>query len=151
MDALQSLLVQNVYHKVCDVKQKCQNMQIKLEQYCSVMRYMELSPACRQHAKRSAGKSREEGSAKQLLFGETSTEFSKSDQQKFLENSGPSSIINNTEELSTPMCDSQHQDDDENNLGGEKSWKRGCLITLLTLPKRPKFEFGPLMYHVTFS
>ena len=65
-------------HKVCDFKQQCQNMQTKLEleQYCSVKRCMELSPSCKQPAKRSAGKSRGEASAKQLLFGETSTVFS---------------------------------------------------------------------------
>ena len=80
-------------------------------------RCMELSPSCKQPAKRSAGKSRGKASAKQLLFGETSTEVSKSDQQEFVEKADPSSIVNNAEELSTPLRDSQHQDDHENNLG----------------------------------
>ena len=106
-------------HKVCDFKQKCQNMQTKLEleQYCPVKGCMELSPSYKQPAKRSAGKCRGEASAKQLLFGETSTEVSKSDQQEFVEKVNPSSIVNNAEELSTPLRDSQHQDDHENNLG----------------------------------
>ena len=89
-------------HKVCDFKQKCQDMQTKLEldeQYCSVKRCMELLPSCKQPAKRSAGKSRGEASAKQLLFGETSTEVSKSDQQEFVEKADPSSIVNNAQEL----------------------------------------------------
>ena len=90
---------------------------LELEQYCSVKRCMELSPSCKQPAKHSAGKSRGKASAKQLLFGETSTEVSKSDQQEFVEKADPSSIVNNAEELSTPLRDSQHQDDHENNLG----------------------------------
>ena len=36
---------------------------------------------------------------------------------KFVEKADPSSIVNNAEELSTPLRDSQHQDDHENNLG----------------------------------
>ena len=106
-------------HKVWDFKQKCQDMQTKLEleQYCLVKGCMELSPSCKQPAKRSAGKSRGEASAKQRLFGETSTEASKSDQQELVEKADPSSIVNNAEELSTPLRDSQHQDDHENNLG----------------------------------
>ena len=105
-------------HKVCDFKQQCQNMQTKLEleQYCPVKRCMELSLSCKQPAKRSAGKSRGEASAKQLLLGETSTEISKSDQQEFVEKADPSSIVNNAEELSTPLRGSQRQDDDGNNL-----------------------------------
>ena len=104
--------------KVCDFKQQCQNMQTKLdlEQYCPVKRCMELSLSCEQPAKCSAGKSRGEASAKQLLFGETSTEISKSDQQEFLEKADPSSIVKDVEELSTPLRGSQHQDDDGNNL-----------------------------------
>ena len=34
-----------------------------------------------------------------------------------MEKADPSSIVNNAEELSTPLRDSQHQDDHENNLG----------------------------------
>ena len=78
---------------------------------------MELSPSCKQAAKRSAGKRRGEASAKQLLFGETSTEVSKSDQHELVEKADPSSIVINAEELSRPLRDSEHQDDDENNLG----------------------------------
>ena len=104
--------------KVCDFKQQCQNMQTKLdlEQYCPVKRCMELSLSFEQPAKCSAGKSRGEASAKQLLFGETSAEISKSDQQEFVEKADPSSIVNDVEELSTPLRGSQHQDDDGNNL-----------------------------------
>ena len=79
---------------------------------------MELLLSCEQPAKCSAGKSRGEASAKQLLFGETSAEISKSGQQEFVEKekADPSSIVNNVEELSTPLHGSQHQDDDGNNL-----------------------------------
>ena len=34
-----------------------------------------------------------------------------------MEKADPSSIVNNGNELSTPLRGSQHQDDDENNLG----------------------------------
>ena len=58
-----------------------------------------------------------EPSAKQLLCGRTSTWVSKSDQQEFMEKADPSSIVNDAKKLSTPLCDSEHQDNDEKNLG----------------------------------
>ena len=58
-----------------------------------------------------------EPSAKQLLCGGISTWVSKSDQQEFMEKADPSSIVKDAKKLSTPLCDSEHQDDDEKNLG----------------------------------
>ena len=60
-------------HKVCDFKEKCENMQTKfeLEQYCSLKRCTELSPSCKRPAKRSVSNSGGKASAKQLLFEET--------------------------------------------------------------------------------
>ena len=57
-------------HKVCDFKQKCQDMQTKLEleQYCSVKCCMELSPSCKQPAKRSNGKIKVEERLQQNNF-----------------------------------------------------------------------------------
>ena len=34
-----------------------------------------------------------------------------------MEKADPSSIVNDAKKLSTPLCDSEHQDDDKKNLG----------------------------------
>ena len=66
--------------KVSDFRQRSQNMQIELEQQCSVKRCVELSPSCKQPFKRSATENvhRAETSAKHLDFGETATQTTQS-------------------------------------------------------------------------
>ena len=58
--------------KASDFRQRCMQMQIQLEQQCSVKRCVELSPSCKPPSKRSTSELRRfvESSSKQLNFGE---------------------------------------------------------------------------------
>ena len=58
--------------KASDFRQRCMQMQIQLEQLCSVKRCVELSPSCKPPSKRSTSELRRfaESSSEQLNFGE---------------------------------------------------------------------------------
>ena len=58
--------------RASDFRQRCMQMQIQLEQQCSVKRCVELSPSCKPPSKRSTSELRRfaESSSKQLNFGE---------------------------------------------------------------------------------
>ena len=58
--------------KASDFRQRCMEMQIQLEQLCSVKRCVEFSPSCKPPSKRSTSELRRfaESSSKQLNFGE---------------------------------------------------------------------------------
>ena len=73
--------------KVSDFKQKSQNIQIELEveQKCSVKRCTELSPSCKQPSKRAATETHGKSSAKQLMFGETPTQNNEGDTEEPME------------------------------------------------------------------
>ena len=58
--------------RASDFRQRCMQMQIQLEQQCSVKRCVELSPSCKPPSKRSTSELRRfaESSSEQLNFGE---------------------------------------------------------------------------------
>ena len=62
--------------KASDFRQRCMQMQIQLEQLCSVKRCVELSPSCKPPSKRSTSELRRfaESSSEQLNFGEAQTQ-----------------------------------------------------------------------------
>ena len=76
-DSLSTLICrkcEGLVSKASDFRQKSQNMQMLLEQSCSVKRCVELSPSCKPPSKRLTSDRRHastEGFSKQLTFGES--------------------------------------------------------------------------------
>ena len=126
-----------------DFRQRSQNMQIELEQQCSVKRCVELSPSCKQPFKRSATENvhRAETSAKHLDFGETATQTTQSQSME----ASPSFLP------LTPALEESPSLLEENLLPfsrlpkfkkGKKSWERGCVST----SKTEKYLWSSMFY-----
>ena len=87
--------------KVSDFKQKSQNIQVELElqQKCSVKRCTELSPSCKQPAKRAATEIHGKTSAKQLFFEEKPAQKNGGDHEEPMEGDSLTFLrLKNTEE-----------------------------------------------------
>lgn len=98
--------------KVSEFKQKSQDIQIELEleQKCSVKRCMELSPSCKQPSKRVATEIRGQTSAKQLTFGEKPAQSNEDDHEESMEEASSFLRLQNAEEESTSQPVVHEQD-----------------------------------------